>query len=257
MNLVADAGNSRIKWAFATEARDPVLETIHAGNAFYGKPDERTSSLTGVLESTWTGYPTPTRVVISNVGGDEVQESLSDWVKRHWRIAPEFVRSQASGWGVVNGYECPQALGVDRWVGLVAAYHAVKSSCCVVDGGTAVTIDAVDQQGHHIGGVIMPGLALMRGSLLEQTSRIRDTDGPGESGLGTDTGGAVASGTSFALIAGIERALAEVERVLGRKSATLVTGGDAVFISSAMSAEHKIEPNLVLKGLAIMTSNDQ
>ena len=257
MNLVVDAGNSRIKWAFVTEAREPVLDTKQAGNAFYGKPDERPSSLAGVLESNWVGYPTPARVVVSNVGGDEVQECLSDWVNRHWRIAPEFVRSQASGWGVVNGYECPQTLGVDRWVGLVAAYHAVKSSCCVVDGGTAVTIDGVDRQGHHIGGVIMPGLSLMRGSLLEQTSRIRETGGAGKSGLGTDTGAAVASGTSFALIAGIERALAEVERVLGTKSATFVTGGDAVFISSALSVEHKIEPNLVLKGLAIMASNDQ
>ena len=99
MNLVADAGNSRIKWAFAPQARDPVLCTEHAGNAFYGKPDERPSALAGLLESTWAGYPIPTRVVISNVGGDEVQQCLCDWVKRHWRIAPEFVGSQASGWG--------------------------------------------------------------------------------------------------------------------------------------------------------------
>lgn len=257
MILVADAGNSRIKWAFATRSPDPVLEVKYAGSAFYGKPNERASPLAQVLESTWAAYAAPARVIISNVGGDDVEVGLNDWVKRNWRIAPEFVRSQASGWGVVNAYERPQELGVDRWVGLVAAYHAVKAPCCVIDGGTAVTIDGVDQQGHHVGGVIMPGLSLMRASLLEQTSRIRSTDGAGESSLSTDTGGAVASGTSFALIAGIERAVAEVEHVLGTSSARFVTGGDAGFISAAISGEHKIEPNLVLKGLAIMAGDNQ
>ena len=94
MNLVVDAGNSRIKWAFAKLTSDPVLDVKQAGNAFYGKSDERVAFLTGVLESTWTTFPTPTRVLVSNVGGDKVQECLTAWVKRHWQVAPEFVPSR-------------------------------------------------------------------------------------------------------------------------------------------------------------------
>ena len=236
---------------------DSVLETEHAGNAFYGTPDERASSLGTTLASDWRCYPPPKRVLVSNVGGDAVQNILNAWVKQNWQIVPEFVSSQSRGWGVVNAYERSTDLGVDRWVALVAAYNDTKGACCIIDGGTAVTIDGVTKQGRHIGGVIMPGLALMRRSLVKNTSRIRAAIGSCEPGIATDTGEAVASGTAFALLAGVERAVAVVKQELGTCATTLVTGGDAVFIGAAMSTDHKIDPDLVLKGLVIMASNEQ
>ena len=257
MILVVDAGNSRIKWAYAGPAGCMAIETERAGSAYYGNPRERAASLAGLLDSTWCAHPSPTRALVSNVGGDEVEGVLESWVQRHWQIGPEFVCSQASGWGVVNAYERPASLGADRWVSLVAGYNLIKDACCIIDAGTAVTIDGVTRGGHHVGGVIMPGLSLMRRSLLEQTSKIRCADGAGEPGLGTDTGEAVASGTAFALMAGIERAVAEVEGALGSLAATLVTGGDADFIGASLSTEIKVEHDLVLKGLAIMAGSDQ
>ena len=257
MILLVDAGNTRIKWAYAGPRGGPAVESDYAGSAYYGKPRERAASLETMLASTWSAHPTPARALVSNVGGDEVKRGLESWLQQQWQICPEFVCSQASGWGVVNAYEHPARLGVDRWVSLVAGYNLIEDACCIIDSGTAVTVDGITGRGRHIGGVIMPGLSLMRRSLLEQTSEIRCADGSGEPGLGVDTGGAVATGTAFALVAGVERALAEVEGALGSPPATLVTGGDAGFIRASLSRDSRIEHDLVLKGLAIMANSDR
>ena len=254
MILVVDAGNSRIKWAFSTLDSAHPLESTNAGSAFYQPPMERAASLEATLESVWCGFPAPTRVLVSNVGGDSVRCMLRTWIKQHWRVVPEFVHSRPQGWGVVNGYDRPADLGVDRWAGMVGAFNVIKAPCCIIDGGTAVTIDGVNKQGNHIGGVIMPGITLMRRSLLENTSRIRVADSCANPGLGKNTGDAVASGTTFAVIAGIEHALAEIERVLGSIPTILVAGGDANIIGAAISRSHKIDHHLVLKGLVTMAS---
>lgn len=256
MILVVDAGNSRIKWAYSNGGADSVLEEAHAGQAFYGSPDQRSSLLGETLETTWRSQPPPTRVVVSNVAGEGVEEILKAWVTRHWRLDLEFVRSQPKGWGIVNAYKRPSDLGVDRWVGMVAAHNETKEGCCIVDGGTAVTIDGVTKHGRHIGGVIMPGLALMRRSLLEHTSKIGISDGAQAPGLASDTAAAVSSGTSFALIAGIQRALDTIEATLGSSATTYITGGDASFIGATLCDEHIIDHNLILKGLVIVAENE-
>ena len=257
MIALVDAGNSRIKWAFSCVDCNDSSELNAVRSAFYGRPDERRASLTEILESTWTAYASPTRVLVSNVGGDDVENTLTRWISDNWKIVPEFVCSSKKGWGVTNAYAHPGELGVDRWVGLVAAYKTLNNACCIVDAGTAVTVDALDQRGQHRGGVILPGLALMRRSLLEQTSKIRSAEGTQSFALGQNTGEAVASGTAFALLAGVERAVNEVERVLATLPVVVVTGGDADFIAAGLSRGCRVEQDLVLNGLLFMARSHQ
>ena len=195
-------------------------------------------------------------MVVGNVAGEGVETTIKAWANRYWKLQPEFVRSRREGWGVVNSYKRPSELGVDRWLGMVAARSETKEACGIVDAGTAVTIDGLTKQGQHIGGVIMPGLSLMRRSLLEHTSEILDAEGPQSLGLASDTASAVVSGTSFALIAGIERVLETLVNVLGTRPTTYVTGGDASFVGSALDSENIVDHDLVLKGLVTVARNE-
>ena len=249
MILVVDAGNSRIKWAYAESDVDSPLREDHSGQAFYGSPNQRAELLEKTLKTAWHSQPEPGRVVVGNVAGEGVETTIKAWVNRYWRLQPEFVRSQGEGWGVTNAYKCPSELGVDRWLGMVAARSKTKEACGIVDAGTAVTIDGFTNQGQHIGGVIMPGLSLMRRSLLEHTSEILAAEGPQTLGLATDTATAVVSGTSFALVAGIKRALEILAEAMGERPTLYITGGDASFIGAALEGKCIVDPDLVLKGL--------
>ena len=65
-----------------------------------------------------------------------------------------------SACGLRNGYRDPAQLGVDRWLAMCAAWQQFPGSLCVVDAGTAVTIDVVAADGAHSGGLILPGVCL-------------------------------------------------------------------------------------------------
>src|SRR5699024_1677202 len=71
----------------------------------------------------------------------------------------------AEGGGVKTKYRYPERLGADRWAAAVGAYAASKKAVCVVDCGSAITFDAVDSAGRHLGGLIVPGWNLMRSAL--------------------------------------------------------------------------------------------
>jgi type III pantothenate kinase len=73
--------------------------------------------------------------------------------------------------GVTNAYEKPELLGADRFLAMIAAYHLAQKAVLVIDLGTALTVDLIDKNGMHQGGIITPGTALMRTS-LKQTALI-------------------------------------------------------------------------------------
>ena len=103
--------------------------------------------------------------------------------------------------GVTIAYTKPHNLGVDRWLALLAAHHyvgqdigqdvgqgieqdveqgAASSSWLIIDAGTAVTVDLMDK-GKHLGGMIIPGLQLLRDSFYDKTQIIpSDTSQPVE-----------------------------------------------------------------------------
>jgi type III pantothenate kinase len=200
----------------------------------------------------------PRRVLAANVAGGAMAGALDGWVKQHWQLPVEYVQAAASGFGVTSAYTEPQHLGVDRWLAIIAAYQRARGPVCMIDCGTALTVDAVDGKGQHLGGLILPGLGMMRDSLLQraggidyepENERVSD-DVP--TLLANDTQGAVEAGSLYALIAFIERVVVDLERELGQTMQVLLTGGDAPDIEPLLTREPDYSPRLVLEGLAMM-----
>ena len=162
MNLLLDVGNSRIKTA------------VTGGNGLHElKPFAYDlSSCESLLSNLIYDLETPHKVLVANVGGEAIADRITACILRQWRRKPMFVQVTREWSGLVNGYTDISQLGVDRWLGLLAAWVRYRRFVCVVSCGTAVTIDGATGDGRHLGGVIIPGLELMQRSLNQATKGI-------------------------------------------------------------------------------------
>ena len=116
MNLLVDVGNSRIKWAF--QDKDGVSPGT---GTKYDKSD-----FAALAHTNWGKMAIPRRMLVANVAGGGLEEQISAWVTRRWRITPEFLLPQKQAYGVTNAYADPSQLGADRWACLLAAHHQIS-----------------------------------------------------------------------------------------------------------------------------------
>ncbi|MGH8508634.1 MAG: type III pantothenate kinase [Gammaproteobacteria bacterium] len=237
--LIVDVGNSRIKWEFWKDGC-----TLAQGSA-----DTR-SAFRGQLDCEWVNLPKPRRILVANVAGEGIAERLTQWTMERWRVAPELATVSAAACGVRNGYDKPTQLGVDRWLGLIAVWHRYALPACLVDCGTAVTIDGLSPVGQHIGGLVLPGLSLMRHALAAHTDAIEEMQAGDTALLAHNTRDGVVAGTAHAIAACIDRVTNEVKRRFN-KSQCIITGGDARLITPLLTDRFILIPNLVLQGVLI------
>ncbi len=248
--FVVDIGNARIKWAEVVggelRARGDALHVESPARAF----DALDSALPERLE----------RLLVANVAGPQLGVRLAALARQRFGLAPEFVKTTPELLGVRCGYEDPSRLGVDRWISLVAAHRLVAGAVCVVSAGTAVTFDAVDAGGQHLGGLILAGPRLAADALAEATHDIGRTAPPGpppdELGvLGRSTDAAVGHGAMLAIAAALDRAHRTVARALGAPPPLLIAGGDGAAIVPWLETKAELRADLVLEGLAMIMSS--
>ena len=242
--LLIDIGNSRVKWGWASRSR------IEPGEPF------ATSASLDEFPRRWAGLPAPAQVVAANVAGAGIGDSLKAFTEQRWGLAPRFVHSQAQAFGISNGYTNPEKLGVYRWLALIGARQAGTGPWCVADCGTAITVDALDAEGRHLGGLIAPGLALMRAALARGTHALPLAGTDAEVGLARDTAAAIANGARQAAAGLVERAFRDTARRLGVAPRLLLTGGDAPVIGADLEISHDIKPQLVLEGLYVIAQGN-
>lgn len=150
------------------------------------------------------------------------------------------------GWhGVSLCYENPERLGIDRWLTMVALSGNDRDSL-VIDAGTALTIDLLDRDDQHLGGYILPGLGLMRRSLVDDTFALPAVADAGSVDLGRSTDACIANGTLFALAATVD---ATVQRINRPQLEVVWTGGDAQRIRAFSQYSGECRPDLVLDGI--------
>ena len=141
---------------------------------------------------------------------------------------------------------------------VVAAHHLTAGAACVIDAGTAVTLDAVDGDGQHLGGLIMVSPVVAAAALNRETSGIGRTVASdkvplGLTLLGRTTDEAVAHGVMLGLAAAVDRAVAVVTKELGAEPLVLVTGGDGQALLPWLETRAQYRAHLVLEGLALIS----
>ncbi|MET0357099.1 MAG: type III pantothenate kinase, partial [Cellvibrio sp.] len=138
MILELDCGNTRVKW------RVRNAENIVMRGAFL------TSEGINQSTSEELARAAITRVLIGSVLSDEYAKKLASWSITYLGVNPEFAVSEPHHNGIVNGYQQPEKLGVDRWLAILAATAKASSAWIIVDCGSAITVDLVTSQGEHL-----------------------------------------------------------------------------------------------------------
>lgn len=238
--LLLDVGNSRIKWKLHGSK---LLST--SGAVLYD-----TEMLKEQMQAWFGDMPVQERVVICAVVASDVRLLIANWFTQHWQCTVDFVESAKYLAGVRNGYSNEAELGVDRWMAIVAAFDTYAQAVCVIDCGTAITLDVVDESGQHQGGMIMPGLKLMRDALVQGAAAIEE--GQGQClGLAKNTADGVFGGCLGLAVSGLAGIYQQLVVEYGEGLKCVVTGGDGALVAGQMDCGCDYNEDLVLQGLII------
>lgn len=197
--LLIDSGNTRIKWALSA--------LPHAGQFGWLASGSCARDDVGALPKTWrdavrrlagevggNGEPKlPAAAWISNVAGPQAEATLRRCVTAlgvaETRV--HVIRSWARQCGLSNLYLQPAQLGSDRWAAAIYARHAYPDRPLLVATlGTATTLDRINPEGEFLGGLVLPGLLAMLGSLGQSTAGLPDLRAVLDGGAAVQTRGA-------------------------------------------------------------------
>lgn len=241
--LLLDGGNSQLKWAwvengiFTAVSRAPYRDLSRLGAEWAERADDRV------------------RIVGCAVCGEskkaQVQEQLASTI--------EWLPSSAQALGIRNHYRHPEEHGSDRWFNALGSRRFSRNACVVVSCGTAVTVDALTDDGHYLGGTIMPGFHLMKESLAVKTANLNRPIGKVYP-FPTTTSNAVASGMMDAVCGSVMMMHGRLKEKIGAGKTVdvIITGGGAAKVAEAMPSAFleanavRVVDNLVIYGLLNM-----
>lgn len=239
--LEFDAGNTRLKWRLREYAQT-VGSGFLANDENWGEALPILLDRIGQLE----------QVNISIVSGDERYQRIRRHVLKTQSVSIYKAVPKKECAGVELAYKDAEAFGVDRWLAMLAANAlGIEGTKVVVDCGTAITIDIVNQKGLHLGGYVMPGISLMRQALAINTSKLEFVE---SSDMSLVPGKASAECISHGTLA---MSVAVVDRVVDDypDSRVILTGGDAGRIKALLNTYKEgrvvLKPSLVMDGLMI------
>lgn len=231
MWLAVDSGNTRVKWALIENGRI-IAQAATVKTRPRLPVDKRIQAV---------------RVAHVGTAADlqRLQKALTG--RRH----VQFIRPRRVAAGMTNAYRPPQALGVDRWLCLLAAYQLPatrRRGAVVISAGTAITIDVLSAAGTFLGGIILPGLALMPAALARATPLPRVDYRQAAAILPQNTAAAIGTGGALAAAAS---ALALRRRHLPG-ARLLLTGGDAPLLQPHLPAA-LLKAQLLFDGMICLT----
>lgn len=230
-NLVIDVGNTRIKAALF---EDNHLMELYAPNL--AAPKEFLS---------WVAQANPERVIISDVSGEASPRLLS--------LLVDFKVLQLSSSLLLpftNCYGSKQTLGADRMALVAGATHFFeKQPCLIIDAGTCITYDVIDEKGNYWGGNITPGLQMRLKAMHTFTGKLPQPEfvRPAEV-MGNNTVACLLSGVYYGIIGEIEYLAAHYTRQYPALR-ILLTGGDAQPLAKSLKTGIFAQEHLLLYGL--------
>jgi type III pantothenate kinase len=272
--LLIDAGNTRIKWGLS----DGAGRIAQRG----ALPTTEAAALESAVRQTGAVIE---RAIFVSVASDEVNQVLAQAVKALAGDRGSRFRSTRQLADLRNDYADPAQLGADRLAAALGAWHRVQRNCLVVNCGTATTIDVVETlsavpasgalspsefppslhgdslrlqnnstnaagpQARFVGGVILPGLSLMKSALRRNTARLPEAAGR-VAAVPDNTDDAIETGCLLAQVGAVEA----MWRQFSSPPPVLLAGGAAGQLRAALQARGMSvteAPDLVLEGLAV------
>jgi len=245
--LALDVGNTRLKWALYDSAR-VGQRALSQGAVFLENIDK-------LADGDWRLLPAPQEMLGCIVAGEAVKRRVEEQMEL-WDVLPQWVVSTPGEAGVSNGYDHPARLGSDRWVAVIGAYHRMRARgeqrpLVVVMVGTAVTVEAIDAQGHFLGGLILPGHGIMLKALESGTAGLHVPTGEVRY-FPTNTSDALTSGGTYAIAGAVERMAQHLRTHCGNEPLCVMTGGAGWKMAPSMSQPVELVESLIFDGLLVI-----
>jgi len=217
--LLLDLGNTRWKWTALDDEASAVNGHVYSNNP-----------VSGIVKQL-KKQSMPTRLYIASVRNEELNRELLQSLKAEGCEVRFLSWRDCSRLNTM--YHDPSCLGVDRYLNMIGALRLYQLPFIIVSAGTAVTVDAMDQEGVHLGGAIFPGRRLLQTVLIENTDRVEmpySTESDTIFAQSTETG--VLAGTSSGYIAAVNGIVNSMRKELGETTQLILTGGDAVVLEN-------------------------
>lgn len=238
MDLLFDLGNTRMKIACRDAAGVRLLAALP-----WDVPD---------FLAQWhaLALAPPERVAIASVTQAHRLDALQRLLDARFGPLPlALAQTQASCGRLRIAYAEPARLGVDRFLALLAASQQPGPQL-LVGAGTALTIDALAADGRHVGGLIVPGVRLMRESMTAAAPGVDWHAGAYCSDFASDTASALESGIWCALAGAVVRSLQRFATQIEAAPVVVVHGGDAAMLVAQLGVPARRDALLVMRGLA-------
>lgn len=251
MNIIAvDIGNTNIRVGLFIDDEEKLIESI---------PGKSRTKLAKCLKSAWEQIP----VAESSKEGKRDGVIVVSSVKPAWtKLVEEIAQKDFGEKLYIIGKDIPlpmtcwvdepDKVGTDRVVSAAAAYDVVAAAVVVVDFGTAVTIDLVDENGIFRGGVICPGFEISAKALKEHTAQLPEIKITKPAGpYGKNTAAAINCGIYYSAIGALQEIIRRYAEEIGKWPQTVITGAAAKVIADDCNFIDNYVPGLVLKGIVL------
>lgn len=238
MSLLLDLGNTRLKITRTVDGQPGAVAAFpHAAPDFADALRAWLAQQRGVRQA-WLAAVAPEPVVEAVLG-----------LLRDEGLNVRRVLVQGECCGLRVAYDEPARLGVDRWLGLLAAHLAGEAPALTVLVGSALTVDALAPGGRHLGGLIAPPPEAMRAALVARAPRL-DLAAGRVARFATNTEDAIASGCVLSASSLIERSLQALAESARQDAPRLILSGGGAAVLQPWLPAHVLRPHVVLDGLA-------
>ncbi|MEN9658121.1 MAG: hypothetical protein RL571_1586 [Pseudomonadota bacterium] len=238
--LLIDLGNSRIKWAYGNPPWASVGHSL-------------TADVAQLLQQLLT-LPRPDAIHGCTVGQPAAALLLEQFCQQQWGHSIQWLKVNRSALGIHNAYRHLEQQGPDRWAAVLGARSLFPERALVIaSAGTALTVDALTEENEYLGGMILPGLRLMKSALAQKTARLTLSEGAFHD-FPRCTTDAIETGCISAMAGSI---IAMQTRLAQRGDTPLciISGGDAALIAPHLPIQPIIAEQLVLHGLAALAQD--
>lgn len=238
MLITIDIGNSRIKVA--------VFEQNTQIELFVFEPKEAQKKIENILKK----YPNASHSVISSVG--KLNSSVLNYLQKNTNLQ---IISHETKFPFTNLYATPKTLGIDRMVvsaGAVLKYP--NQNRLVIDAGTCITYDFIDENNNYLGGAISPGIKIRYKSLNDYTSNLPLLEKKNiELFIGNSTENSIHSGIINGICYEIDGFISQYS--LKNQDLTIIlTGGDAEFLAKRLKNPIFANSNFLLESLCLLST---
>ena len=236
--LTIDVGNSSTK--IGLFSGDDLVKTANGGSA-----EEVLEIISG-----WQADTPIVRIGLCSVVPQKSDFLLSG-IKQLFG-APVFRVNSGVNLPLQIGYTPAETLGPDRLAAACYAAHNKAGAHIIIDAGTAITIDAINENSTFLGGVIMPGPVIANLALTNYTAQLPEIPlSLPDGALGHSTVEALRHGIVHGTADAVMGAIIRIREALASTPTITITGGWHSLLADKIP-EAQIDPHLVLRGIRLL-----